>query len=130
MEDIMADADNKIMTQPEKIEHILNKGCDYLGIDRNNLTRKSGSRDKDWYKKRFLVPLLFDYTALSYRDIAGFLGYSNHSTPIHHYKIFKEEISGELYGSQKTKMIYTELLSYLNLKYYETTERSNEADKC
>jgi hypothetical protein len=128
----MEDDDNKIMTQPEKIEYILGGACDYFGINRSDLWEENGHsrRNELWGKKRYIIPLLLDYTNTSIRETGRLLGYKGGYRAIkYHYDTMKEELSGELYGSQKTKMIYTELLSYLKLNSYETTKTSNEAKK-
>ena len=112
----MADANNgKIMTQAEKTQLILNKGCEYLGITRDQLLEGLGSKSKIWDKKRFLIPILYDYTICNYSDIAFYLGYKTHSNVIYHLNLIKDELSVDVYGSEKTKQVYKELLSYLNL---------------
>jgi len=103
------------MTQPEKIEHILNGGCEYFGITREELTKKTGSHSSIWNKKLYLVMVLYDYTVCNMTDIATYLGYSSHNTVSYHLKIKKEELSEKMYGSDKTKRVYFELLKYLEL---------------
>lgn len=104
------------MTQPEKLEHILNGASAYFGIPREDWTKKSGSRSNTWRKKRYLIPLLYDYTDSTWFDIMRLLGYNQHGTIKFHYDNLKEEISGEFYSSPKTKMVYKELLEYLKLQ--------------
>ena len=111
----MEDVIGKIMTQPEKVEHILNGCCEYLGLKREDLQRNNGSRSTLWYKKRYMLVLLKDKTVLSTKEIQSLLGYKQQNTVIFHYKNIKDELSDKVYGSQKTKMIYNELLNYLKL---------------
>jgi len=103
------------MTQPEKVEYILSRGCEYLGITREELSTKDARKSKIWYKKRFLIPILYENTSLSTKEVAKLVGLQNHSTILYHIKMMKEEASGELYGSKKIKQVYDELLIYLNL---------------
>ena len=103
------------MTQPEKIEHILNGGCEYLGVKRELLEEKTGSRSKIWHKKAFLVMLLNEYTILSVDEIANHLGYKTHANVLYNIRKMKDELSEDVYGSKKTKMIYYELLKHLEL---------------
>jgi chromosomal replication initiation ATPase DnaA len=103
------------MTDPEKVNYIIDKGCEYFGISRDQVSAPVLGKSKIWYKKRFLVVPLYDNTALSQQEIATLLGLKNHSTILYHYRELKEDISGELYGSNKTRKIYEELLAYLKL---------------
>jgi len=105
------------MTQPEKIEHILRGSCEYFGKTREEILQSGNNgRSKIWEIRRYILSVLLNYTTLKDWEIANMLGLKNRVTVFYHYKNFTEEISGELYGSQKTKLIYNELLSYLNLK--------------
>jgi chromosomal replication initiation ATPase DnaA len=112
----------EIMTQPEKVEYILNRGCAYLGLDKDKLDYRGGNKSKDWHKKRFLIVLLLDNTNSSLREVAAYVGYKSHQNIMYHYKNMKQELSSELYGSDKIKSIYNELLSYLNLTNYGNYE--------
>ncbi len=108
-----------ILTQPELIEYILDGGCRYLGLNRSDLeirTHYSNSRSPVWHKKRYLALILDTYTNSSKVEIASLLGYRTHGNVISHIRKLKEEISNEVYGCDKTKKVYTELMSYLNLK--------------
>ena len=112
----MADVDDrKVMTQPEKVDYILDNSCGFFGIKRGDLTINTGSRSKIWFKKRFIVAVLDEYTACIQEEIAVLVGYRDRTNVSTHLKKIKEELSGELYGCEKTKRIYNELLSYLNL---------------
>lgn len=116
MEGGMDNADGKrVMTQPEKVEYIISRGCEFLGITRDDFSTKDTRKSKLWYKKRFLIPILYENTSLTIREVANLIGLKNHTTILYHIKVMKEEASGELYGSKKTKQVYDELLSYLNL---------------
>ena len=112
----MADVDNrKVMTQPEKIDHILNGGCAFFGVPRDVMFKKESPKSKIWHKRKYFTLLLDDNTSCSLRDIADILGYSQHGTVMYHLSKIRDELSSDFYGSKKTKMIYNELLSYLNL---------------
>lgn len=115
----MGNDDGKIMTTPEKTEHILNGICRYFGVSREELMSKPCIRT-NFDIRRYAVLLLYDYTASSHRHIAKALGYKKHGAVLFHYKNMKDEIGGALYGSEKTKMVYHELLTFLNLKTNET----------
>jgi len=109
---------NKILTQPEKIEYILSKGCEYFGIQRADLSKPNqpGSHSTIWEKKKMLIPVLYQNTISNYKDIARCLGYRTTANVTHHSNTLKDELSNETYGSDKTKLIYKELLAYINLE--------------
>jgi len=112
----MANAgDGKIMTQPEKAEHIIVKGCEYFGLSRDMLRRPSKGRSGTATKKRYLSLVLHEYTSYDGVEITEFLGYSDPQNVYRNVSVLKEELSEELYGNERTKRIYNELLSYLNL---------------
>ena len=111
----MEDAIRKIMTQPEKVEHILNGCCDYFGLKREDLQAENGSRSHIWNKKRYILSILMDKTALSINEIKSLLGYKQYGTVVFHYNNIKDGLSEESYGNDKTKMIYNELLTFLKL---------------
>ena len=118
----MVDADNKIMTQPELVSHILKNGAEFLGIDLSLKKEKAYTRSPQWERKRFLIVILKDYTILNDHEIARALNYKQHGTVIYHYRNTKEELSEEIYGQQKTRTIYNQLINYLKLESYENKE--------
>ena len=120
--------DKRVMTQPEMIEKILSGSCEYFGVPRNAIKNKVGTRSPLWGKKKYIIVLLYDYTACTLWDIARILGYNSHSNMLYHYKKIKEEISGELYGSEKTQLIYNELLTYLKLRNDDKAKDKREKD--
>jgi len=111
----MEDANGKIMTQPEKIEYILSKCCEYFGISRDKLDEPHYSSSKLAEKKRLIIGVLKDNTILSYREIMALTGYKTHANVLYHYKLLQNELSDDAYGYDKTKRIYKELLNYLKL---------------
>lgn len=126
--DVMDNANGKIMTQPEKVKYIITKSCEYLGIDPNILPIAKGGRSKIWHKKRFVAYILSNNTILSYEEIAKLTGYCNHSLVSYHNKIMEEELSKAVYGSEKTKMIYKELMSYLKLNNHGNKENDQRKE--
>lgn len=108
--------ENTILTQPQKVEYILTKGCEYFGLDKSLLKKKFSRGEGRWAMKRYLIPVLYGHTISSEEDIANLLGYKNKSNVAYHIKKMKEELSDETYGSDKTKAIYKEFLAYLNMK--------------
>lgn len=112
----MDDVKQSIMTQPEKVEYIISGCCDYFGITKDDIARNTGSRSSIWDKKRFIVYLLFNHTPCNTTDITKYLGYKSRRNVSYHIKMLEDELSENTYGNNKTKMIYNELLSYLNLK--------------
>ena len=103
------------MTQPEKIEHILNGGCEYFGVIREQLIENRGPKSKIWHKKIYLVMLLREYTICNNAEIADCVGYKRPENVLYHIRKMKDELSEDVYGSNKTKMIYSELLKHLEL---------------
>jgi chromosomal replication initiation ATPase DnaA len=124
----MADVDDReVMTQPEKIDYILQKSCDYFGIDRDKVQSRVGKgRSPLWPKKRFIAYVLYKHTASTIPEIVSLLGYSQYTTVFRNIKGIEEELSEEFYGNEKVKSVYKELLSYLKLNGYEN-EKSNKA---
>ena len=59
--------------------------------------------------------ILNEYTICDMRDIADCVGYKRPENAAYHLKRMKEELSEDMYGCAKTKMIYNELLKYLKL---------------
>jgi hypothetical protein len=60
---------------------------------------------------------------MTFKEIAEKLCYKQHSVVIYHYKNMKDDLSGEVYGSNKTKQIYNELLTYLKLQDNDKTTK-------
>ncbi len=112
----MADAINKqVMTQPEKINMIIDGCCKYFGVERSELEKKTGSRSSIWNKKRFMIILLNDYTSCTVKEMADYLGYNQRQGIYYHIEQMRQELGNDMFGYDKTKMVYKELLSYLNL---------------
>jgi chromosomal replication initiation ATPase DnaA len=118
MEDVI-----KQMTQPELIDHIITNGSKYLGIGEIETMEGVHYRTKQWERKRYLISVLCDHTIMTFKEIAEKLGYKQHSVVIYHYKNMKDDLSGEVYGSNKTKQIYNELLTYLKLQDNDKTTK-------
>ena len=112
----MADVDNiKVMTQPEKIEYIINRGCEYFGLKRDFLTESPGTRNNIHRIKRYIALAIVNETETTMQDIALLLGFYDKNGVSISLKKINEELSDEFYGINKTKVVYNELLSYLNL---------------
>jgi len=116
----MANVDDKIMTNPEKVDYILDGICTYFGVEKKAMCNKNYSRSHIFDKKRYAMVILYDYTACSFGDIKRLLGYHAATVILYHYKNLKQELSGELYGSEKVKRTYNDLLTYLKLKDNES----------
>ena len=112
----MADVDNrKVMTQPEKAEYIISRGCKYFNIDRDDLSPKSGGRSSIASKKKYILMVLSEHTVYNLKELGKLMEYNYVGNVGKLIAGLKDELSGELYGCEKTKRIYNELLSYLNL---------------
>jgi len=114
------DVSKGIMTQPEKVRHIISKGCEYFGITPEELAtviqNKSGRPpDSQYTPKKFIAYILLNNTALTNTRIMKEVGWANHSLVNHHCNRLKDELSDGVFGYEKTKMIYNELITYLNL---------------
>jgi hypothetical protein len=106
------------MTQPEKIEYILQKSCEYFGVSREIFMDKSEGktgRTGGWVSKRYIIYAFNKYTICNSTQIAKLLGFRQPGNVIFHLKNIKEELSKSLYGFEKTKMVMKEYLEYLNL---------------
>lgn len=112
----MDDVKQSVMTQPKKIRHIIKKSTEYFGISEDFFFKKAGTRNNVHRIKRYIAYILSNETELLLSDIAELLGYYNKDVVSVSISKLKEELSDNFYGNNKTKMIYNELLSYLNLK--------------
>ena len=105
----------KVMTHKEKVKYILQGSMEYLGIDKSYFETPRKVSKVFSVNKKYIVPVLYDYTKASFIEIAGLLGYKCPSNASYHYKQMKDELSDKMFGYDKTKMIYKELLMYLGI---------------
>lgn len=106
---------NKIMTQPEKVDYILTRGCKYFGIAKADLVKNIGAKSYLWDKKRVLAYILDKHTPANIKDIQKSLGYKSHATILFHISKMEDSLSDQVYGDDKIKMVYKELIQYLEL---------------
>ena len=106
---------HRIMTHKEKMEYIINGSLEYLGLSKDYITVSRRISKRYSMNKRYIVPILYDYTRASMYEVAEALGYQRHSNALYHYSVLKNELSDDVYGYNKTKMIYRELLEYLGI---------------
>ena len=112
----MADVDNrKVMTQPERVEYIIDKGCEYFGLSRDALLNACGTRNNKHRIKRYIALAIYTKTETPMEIIGLMLGFARTEGVSNALKKIKEELSDEFYGENRTKEVYKELLSYLNL---------------
>ena len=104
-----------MMTQPEKIDHILAKSAEYFGRTRAELFAQSRRQTKCSNERRLLIPMLFEKTSLKQKEIGILLGYNNIQTVQFHYRAIKDELADGAYGFEKTKTVYKELSEYIGL---------------
>jgi len=77
---------------------------------------KHGTRSVYWNEKRYFVPLLYDFTNARHTEIRDILGYRTASNVSACYARMKNELSEDMYGFDKTKRVYNELIEFINLK--------------
>ena len=104
-----------MMTQAEKIEHIINKSCTYFGVTRDDLKPHINPKTEYLTNRQFIIKVLTDNTTLSCVSIAKLLGYRQHGTVKYHYNVISDDLSENVYGSDKIKRLYKDYLNYLNL---------------
>lgn len=109
------DVRERVMTQPEKIDHIFNGCVNYFGINKEDLYDKKKKSDMLWDKKRYIAYILYNNTFMTLRQIGSLVGYKSHDLVLYHVNAMKDLLSDASYGSDKTKRLYKELLTYLNL---------------
>ncbi len=109
------DVSERVMTQPEKVDHIFNGCISYFGIPKEDLYDKHKKSDMIWEKKRYIAFILFNNTFLTLRQIGALVGYKSHDLVLYHVTAMRDLLSDASYGSDKTKRLYKELLTYLNL---------------
>ena len=107
--------DRKVMTQPEKVNYIVSKSADYFGVSRTEILKNNYKKKKISGKRKFVVYLLYKFTACNNADISRIMNYKSQQNIAYFIKQTEDELSNETYGNEKSKMIYKELLSYLNL---------------
>ena len=108
------------MTQPQKIDYIIEKTAEYFGLSVVELTKaRGGGRTSAHRKKMYLSLILYNNTETTMKEISERVGYYDKNTISRKLKYIKEELDPAYDGYAKTKMIYKELLEHLNLKSYE-----------
>lgn len=107
--------EKRVMTHQDKVDYILSKSFEYFGITPTKGQSVFAGRTPNWNKKRYIAKVLLDNTVLTQQEIADALGYSQHSSIIYHAKTLANELSPDVYGEEKTKRIYSDYISYLNL---------------
>lgn len=107
---------NGVLTEQQKIDLIINRGCRYFGILREDLKKKAGNLSHRWKKKRFLIVVLSRYTTAKSSEITTLLGYKSQSNVCYNKRMLEEELSDDFYGNKTTKQTYKELLAYINIK--------------
>lgn len=103
------------MTQPQKIQHIITKSAEYFGIEGVEFTTSFMNKGDLFNKKPYVVYILSQHTACTQREISKLMGYADHSNVSYVIRNMKDALSGESYGNEKTKMIYNELIKYIDL---------------
>lgn len=105
-----------MMTQKYKIDYIINASCDYFGLARDVMINKTGTKDNIHRLKRYIALVLTEETEATQSDIAILLGFYSGTNTTKSIKKIREELSDEFFGVNKTKKVYNDLLTYLNLK--------------
>jgi chromosomal replication initiation ATPase DnaA len=103
-----------VMTQPDRVERILNSACTYFGLTREDLAKKR-KKSPVQHHTRLLIPILYEQTNLNFKEIGAILGCQSHSNVIHHYRNVMEELSGDIPGYKKTIQTYNELTKFIDL---------------
>lgn len=109
------DVSKRVMTQPQKVDYILTKSAEYFGVDKKDFEVNGKNNSRIWNKKKYVALIIHDNTTCNNEEMANLLGYSGASNISYLLRTAKDEISDKSYGNLKAKMIYNELLSYLNL---------------
>lgn len=104
-----------MMTQAERVEHIMNESCRYFGVTKEELTPHLHPKTEYVTDRQFIIKALTDHTTLSQIRIAKLLGYRQHQTVKYHYNAICNDLSEDVYGSDKIKRLYKDYISYLNL---------------
>jgi len=112
----MADVDDReVMTHSERVDYIINKGCEYFGMEKSELISACGTRNNKHRVKRYIALALYTKTETTMGTIGFMLGFGSNLGVSGALKKIKEELSDDFYGENRTKEVYNELLSYLNL---------------
>ena len=106
---------SKVMTQPEKIDYILSGAAKYFGRKEEELYSPEKKTARFGSEKKLIALILSQHTSLKAWEIAQRLGFRAKCTVYAHCRDAKEELSDNNYGFEKSKLLYKELMSYLNL---------------
>jgi chromosomal replication initiation ATPase DnaA len=95
-------------------DYIIDGLCQYYNTTREKISLRF--RGPETIKKRqLLVRLLDQHSNCTQDEIAELLGYTNHTTVIHHLKKMADYMSDEFYGYDDMKKSYNQLLKHLKL---------------
>jgi len=101
------------MTQPELIQYIVTEGCKYLGI-------KYPIEDYGVKNRKYIIMALRTYTLATYLEIARLLSFQGYLVVLKAHRRIEDELSDNVYGYEKTKLIYNNFLTYLKLQKNDT----------
>lgn len=104
------------MTQPEKINYVIERGAEYFGATVKELTShpQNGRRDQWSVGRMMIAHYLKNNTTLTLAKLADMLGYKNH-TSAYYLGLRLTDSLGDRFGDDKTKKIYRELTEYIGL---------------
>lgn len=110
----------KIKTHKGLIRYIVSRGHQFFNMEYPRLYYRDKS---DHASRRFIVAVLKNYTLASEQEICDLLIYSSKRSMWSSYQTIKDELSDDLYGSDKTKFIYNQLINYLKLNQNESNAK-------
>jgi hypothetical protein len=116
----MEDVIKQVKTHKRLISHIISRGHQFFGMEYPRLYYRDKS---DHASRRFILAVLKNFTLATEQDICDSLIYSSKRSMWSSYQTIKDELSGDLYGSDKTKFIYKQLINYLKLQDNDTTTK-------
>ena len=109
-------------------DYLISSVCNYYNTNLGELVTRR--RQSKWVRRRKITArLLYIYTDRTLNQVAEILGYSNHTSVLHHIKKANEELSPDFYGNDDFKKEYSQLVNHLKLQDYdkETDELRFEA---
>ena len=116
----MIPTDKPPLTQPQKIDAIIDGSCAYFGIKKEKLIGSYGTRNNIHKYRRYIAFVLSERVELPMADIAQVLGFWDKNRVSLALTRMRDELSTEFFSLKKTKEVYGDLVKYLD---YENIHR-------
>ena len=107
------------MTLAEQLDYIVDGVCDFWGISRKELFKKSHTVA---HRRKYAIMLMQDYTSATQKEMSDAVGLTQSNSAYKVITSMEEKLSNKPWGDSKMRHIYESLIQYLELppsKYYD-----------